>query len=134
MDEPLSLPKKKPSFGEIEDVVSIGALLRPTIVKAVSELKTEELEGFLAHIISAERELADGQRDFRARFSGAQEVLRSLYPYAPIWRFIVGRIEETWKEAPELSVKELSLVSLLLGIMLEETQSRMAQKKSKRAA
>lgn len=137
MEEPQDPSQKKTpkriQFGEIEDVISIGALLRPTITKAIGELRPSELQGFLDHLISAEKELANSRVEFRSRFERAQERLRSLYAYAPIWRFVVGRIEECWKESPSLTVKELSLVSLLLGIALEETQSRIA-KKTQRSA
>ncbi len=137
MEEPqdpsLKKTPKRIQFGEIEDVISIGALLRPTIAKAIGALRPNELQEFLDHLIAAEKELANSRVEFRTRFERAQERLRSLYAYAPIWRFIVGRIEECWKDAASLTVKELSVVSLLLGITLEETQIRLA-KKSKRSA
>lgn len=127
-------PQEKPKriqFGEIEDVISVGALLRPTITKAVGKLRTSELRGFLDRVISAEEELANSRFEFRERFVRMQERLQSLYAYAPIWRFVAGRIEECWKPSPALTVKELSVVSLLLGITLEETQSRIAKKTKK---
>lgn len=130
MNTPL---KKLPSFGEIEDVISISALLRPTIVKAVGDLKADELAEFREHLIEAEGELANSRLEFRERFSRAQEILKSTYAYAPAWRFITGRIEECWSSAPSLTVKELSVVSLLFGIMLEETQTHLARKSKKSA-
>jgi hypothetical protein len=130
MNNPL---KKKPLFGEMEDIISIGALLRPTIVKAVAGLSTEDLSDFRAHLIAAERELANSRLEFRERFQRAQECLRATFGYAPVWRFIAGRIEETWTGAATLTVKELSVVSLLFGIMLEETQSRIGKKTRKTA-
>lgn len=129
--------KKTPLFGQIEDVISIGALLRPTIVKAVSELKTSELEEFRGVLIAAEKELANSRLAFSERFVRAQEKLRTTFNYAPVWRFIATRIEETWKNAAPLSVKELSIVSLIFGMMLEETQNRISSfnsKKNKRSA
>lgn len=123
-------PQKKPLFGEIEDVISIGALLRPTIAKAVDALSVDEARAFHESLIEAERGLADSRLEFRERFRRAQEGLRAAYAYAPTWRFIAGRIEECWASAPVLTVKELSAVSLLFGILLEETQARIARKKS----
>jgi len=122
MENPL---KKRVQFGEIEDVISIGALLRPTISKAVGELSVADLRAFRAHLIEAERDLANSRLEFRERFHSAQEKLRETYGFAPVWRFIAGRIEESWASAPTLTVKELSVVSLLFGILLEETQTRL---------
>lgn len=134
MDHP---HKKLPLFGEIEDVISIGALLRPTIEKAVGELPRSEIETFRKHVIEAERELANSRLEFRERFQRAQEKLVSTYAYAPVWRFISGRIEECWSEVETLTTRELSIVSLLFGIMLEEAESGLARKtnrKSKKSA
>lgn len=125
--------KKQPFFGEIEDVISVGALLRPTIVKAVSELSAGELATLREIVIAAERELANSRLEFSERFRRAQEGLRATYDFAPAWRFISGRIAETWTGATTLTVKELSIVSLLFGILLEETNARLA-KKTKRSA
>ncbi len=130
--------KKQPLFGQLEDVISIGALLRPTITKAVSELKPVELDEFRKILIDAEKELANSRLAFEERFIRAQEKLRSTFRFAPVWRFIATRIEETWKNsATGLTVKELSLVSLIFGMMLEETQSRISVvsiKKTKKSA
>jgi len=129
---------KKPSvFGQIEDVISIGALLRPTITKAVADLKPSDLESLRAVLIEAEKELANSRLAFGDRFARAQEKLRSTFIYAPVWRFIATRIEDSWKNSVSLSVKELSVVSLLFGILLEETQNRIStsvSKKTKRSA
>jgi hypothetical protein len=116
--------KKKPLFKEIEDVVSLGALLRPTIVKAIAALSTDEAEQLRTILIEAEKHLANSRADFRERFVQTQETLVKTYAFAPVWRFIAGRIEDTWKDAGALTVRELSAVSLLLGMMLEETQVR----------
>ncbi len=129
--------KKVPVFGEIEDLISIGALLRPTIVKAISGLKTSELKEIHTILINAEKELANSRIAFNDRFSRAQEKLKKTFTYAPTWRFIATRIEETWKNSPSLSTKELSAVSLLFGMMLEETERRIAAsapQKNKRSA
>ena len=128
-----SAQKKKPLFGEIEDVISVGALLRPTIVKAVRELDADDLEDLYAVLIVAERELANSRTPFRERFSRTQDALRATYEYGPSWRFIAARIEDAWSTAGDLTVKELSVVSLLLGILLEETEARVG-KKTRRTA
>lgn len=125
--------KKQPIFGEIADVVSIGALLRPTVAKAVGELSAAELQTLREHLIAAERHLANSRLEFSERFRRAQESLRATYDFAPTWRFIADRIAESWTGATALTVKELSIVSLLFGILLEETNARLA-KKSKRSA
>jgi hypothetical protein len=128
-----SSAKKKPLFKEIEDVVSIGALLRPTIMKAIAQLDAREVDALRAILIEAEKHLANSRSDFRERFARAQETLVKTYAFAPIWRFIAGRIEDTWKTATTLTVRELSVVSLLFGMMLEETQARTASPKKKSA-
>lgn len=117
--------KKSAFFGQVEDVISVGALLRPTIVKAIAELNPRDLENLYRTVIEAERELANSRLEFRERFIRAQEKLRKTYSYAPVWRFIATRIEESWGSATTLTVKELSIVSLLFGILLEEAQSRL---------
>ena len=126
-------PKKKPLFGEIEDVISIGALMRPTIVKAVAELSVTQSRELFDRLVDAERSLANSRLEFRERFQRAQECLRGAFVYAPVWRFIAGRIEEVWTSAPTLTVKELSIVSLLFGILLEETEARAGRKTKKSA-
>lgn len=125
--------KKQIQFGQIEDVVSTAALLRPTIVKAVAGLDPRELKNFSRMLIEAEKELSHSHLEFRERFERAQIKLRETYAFAPVWRFISARVEESWKNSAALTVKELSVVSLLFGIMIEETQTRL-QKKSKRVA
>ncbi|MBS1962703.1 MAG: hypothetical protein JST04_10835 [Bdellovibrionales bacterium] len=130
MNEPV---KKQHIFGEIEDVISVGALLRPTVAKAVTELSSTELTTLRERVIEAERELANSRLEFSERFRRAQECLRATYDFAPTWRFIADRIAESWTGATTLTVKELSIVSLLFGILLEETNARLA-KKSKRSA
>lgn len=125
--------KKKPLFGEIEDVISVAALLRPTMIKAVGALSVDELKNFREGLFNAERELANSRLEFRERFRRAQETLRIAYAFAPIWRFIAIRIEESWATAPSLTVKELSVVSLLFGILLEETEACLARKTNKSA-
>lgn len=129
--------KKVAVFGQIEDVISIGALLRPTMVRAVADLKTAEVEKLRRVLIEAEKELANNHLTLAERFKRAQEKLRATYSYAPVWRFIATRIEDTWKDSVSLGVRELSLVSLLFGILLEETQNRLATpiaRKTKRSA
>lgn len=133
VDRMNELPKKKPLFGEIEDVISVGALLRPTMVKAVAELSVAELRTLRERLIAAEQELANSRLEFRERFRRAQEELRATYEFAPIWRFIAGRIQDRWTDAETLTVKELSAVSLLFGILHEETEARLAKGAKKSA-
>lgn len=122
--------KKKPSkpFRDIEDVVSIGALLRPTIVQAVEALGNAQRAELKEILIGVERELSDSSRPFQARFAGAQERFRRTFDFSPIWRFIAMRLEDTWKEVEEPGVKELSIFSLLVGMLFEETSNRLAEK------
>lgn len=126
--------KKKLLFREIDDVVSVGALLRPTIVKAVEGLGKAELETLVDTLVEAERRLADSRVEFRERFASAQELLVRTYVFAPIWRFISGRIEDCWKNSESLTVRELSIVSLLFGMMLEEAQRCLAKRRHKKSA
>lgn len=127
--------KKEPIFRDIEDVISIGALLRPTIAQAVAKLKTEDRETLRQVLIDVEKELSSSSRSYRARFERTREVLKRTYGFAPIWRFIAGRIEETWSEVAQPSVKELSVVSLLVGMMFEENEARLESRtKLKRSA
>jgi len=118
--------KKTPVFRDIEDVVSIGALLRPTIVQAIAQLKSGEREELKAILIEVEKELSSSRDPLAERFANAREIFSRTFGYAPIWRFIAGRLEETWTQVEEPGVKELSVVSLLVGMMFEETQARLA--------
>ena len=127
--------RKEPVFRDIEDVISIGALLRPTISQAVAKLKSTEREELKQVLIDVERELSNSSRTYRARFERTREVLKRTYGFAPIWRFIAGRIDETWTEVESPSVKELSIVSLLVGMMFEENEARSENRaKTKRSA
>ena len=125
--------KKQITFGHIEDVVSAAALLRPTLSKAIAELDPAQLAALHRALISAEKELANSRIDFRERFTRSQEMLKPTFAFAPIWRFISARIEESWKTSPTLTVKELSVMSLFFGMMFEEVQSKSG-KKPKRVA
>lgn len=127
--------KKGPVFKDIEDVVSIGALLRPVISQAVSKLKGAEAEALLEILIHAEQELASTKTRFEERFVRTQEALKKTYSFGAAFRFVTSKIEETWKAVPNPTVKELSAVSLILGSMLEETQALLSTRtKSKKAA
>ena len=127
--------KKQPIFRDIEDVVSIGALLRPTFVQAVAGLGHAEREELKAILIDVEKELSSSRYPLVERFASVREVLSRTYGFAPIWRFIAGRIEETWTQVEKPGVKELSVVSLLVGMLFEETQSQLAARaKTRRSA
>ncbi|RYZ67636.1 MAG: hypothetical protein EOP09_10700 [Proteobacteria bacterium] len=114
--------EKKPVFREIEDVISVGALLRPSFVKAVSELSDTERAQMKQILIEVECLLANSSRSFTDRFSQAQDSLTRTYRFGPTWRFITGRIEQTWREVESPSVKELSIVSLLVGMLFEQLE------------
>lgn len=127
--------KKPPVFRDIEDVVSVGALLRPTIVQAISALKPREREELKTILIDVEKELSSSRSPLTERFANVREIFARTFGFAPIWRFIAGRLEETWAQAEEPTVKELSVVSLLVGMMFEETQNQLAARaKSRRSA
>lgn len=113
---------KKPVFKEIEDVISVGALLRPTFVKAVGDLAPVEREQIKSILIDVERALSNPMASYYERFSQAQDVFTRTYRFGPTWRFIAGRIEQSWREVEAPSVKELSLVSLLVGMLFEQVE------------
>lgn len=126
------IEKKGLVFKDIEDVISIGALLRPVISKAVSQVKTPELDSLLEVLIDCEQALASSKVRFEERFYRTQELLKSTYSYGATFRFISSKIEETWKAVPSPTVKELSAVSLILGSILEETQAALSSRAKKR--
>jgi hypothetical protein len=131
---PKTPKKKEPRFKDIEDVISVGALLRPTFVSAVKGLKTPQKEQLFDILLKAEKELARSELSFHQRFEGLKRILERTYVMGPMWRFIAGRIEETWREVEEPGVKELSTVSLLVGILFEETESQLEQLGIRRSA
>ena len=128
--EPKSAPKK-PVLKDIEDVISIGALLRPTFFQAISGLSYKQKEEFLKTLLEIEIELSKSSVSFTQRFKKTNEIFGRTFGYAPIWRFIAGRFQDVWSEVETPSVKELSIVSLLVGMLLEETQSQLKSYSSK---
>lgn len=123
---------KGPVFKDIEDVVSIGALLRPVIAKAVSQVNPVQLASLNEILLNCEQELASTKIRFEERFSRTQELLNTTYTFGASFRFIVAKVEETWKAVPSPTVKELSAVSLILGSILEETQNALSSRAKKR--
>lgn len=123
---------KKTVFNDAEDIISMGALLRPTLISAVSNLSVTQLEELKEILISAEKELSKSSVSLKNRFINLKEILEKTYKFEAIWRFIVIRIEETWASVSVASIKELSAVSLILGILIEETQTRIQAKNKKR--
>ncbi len=124
--------KRSPTFKDIEDVISIGALLRPVISKAVSQVKTTDLESLYELLMACEQELASSHTAFEERFKRTQEALKATYAFGASFRFVADKIEETWKAVPSPTVKELSAVSLILGSLLEETQNSFSSRAKKR--
>ena len=123
---------KKTILNEVEDIISIGALLRPTLVSAVSNLNETQIEELKEILISAEKELSCSDVAIKNRFLKLKNIFERTYKFESIWRFIATRIEETWSSVGVASVKELSIVSLILGILIEETQARLQVKTKKR--
>jgi hypothetical protein len=130
MQEPKSAPKK-PLLKDIDDVVSIGALLRPTFLNAISSLSLQQKEEFLKTLVDIEKELSNSSVSLTSRFGKVNSLFTRSFAYAPIWRFIAGKIEDVGNQSPSPSVKELSMVSLLIGMMFEETQSQLQSQTSK---
>ena len=126
--------KSEPKFKDIEDVISIGALLRPTFTSAVKGLKLAQKEQLFEILLQAEKELAVSTEALPQRFARVKRTFERTYVMGPIWRFIAGRIEEVWRECEKPSVKELSTVSLLVGILFEETERQLEQAGKRRSA
>ena len=118
--------KKKPkkTLTDLEDVVSLGALLRPTIEEALSEVKASQMIAFRDIVTEAERVLAQSSSPLSERFEKTVRVLERTYVYGPLWRFVVGKIQEV-SANPELGVKELSLVSMIVGSVFEAVDARV---------
>jgi len=108
---------------DIEDVVSMGALLRPTLVSAVHDLKPEQLDDLNDILIDCEKSLSNSTVTLRTRLNQVAKKLEKTFVFAPIWRFISTRIEDVWAQNHEPSVRELSMVSLIIGMLIEEVQS-----------
>jgi len=88
----------------------------------VGELNSVEREQIKSILIDVERALSNPIASYYERFSQAQDVFTRTYRFGPTWRFIAGRIEQSWREAEAPSVKELSLVSLLVGMLFEQVE------------
>ena len=107
-------------FGDVEDVISVGALMRPTLAKAMATLTEAERHDLKAVLLEVETHLAKASLPYAERFGLIRETFTRTYRYGPIWRFISGRIEECWTTALTPSLREFSMVSLLIGMIFEE--------------
>jgi hypothetical protein len=107
-------------FGEVEDVISVGALMRPTLEKAMQTLSPEERLDLKKVLLEVETHLSNASCTYRERFQLIRETFVRTFRYGPIWRFISNRIEECWMNASSPDHKEFSMVSLLVGMIFEE--------------
>ena len=119
-------------FKDIDDVVSAGALLRPTLVSAVRELDRNQLIKLTEILIDCEKSLSDSSVSYKLRFNQVGKKLENTFEFAPIWRFIATRVNDVWTQCQNPSIRELSMISLMIGMLIEETQSAEARKNKKR--
>ncbi len=130
--------RKSLTLGSFEDLVSIGALLRPSIEQATSKLSKSDLASIKAIVINAEKILANSKESLSVRFKKVVETLKSSYQYGPIWRLVASKIEELGQSYSSKTngLKELNSVSLILGIAFEtlEAKEKKNSKKNDRAA
>jgi hypothetical protein len=121
--------RKSENLGSFEDLISIGALLRPTIEQAVKNLEKEDRAALGAIIILAEKQLANSQLSLTTRFHRVLHEMETSFQYGATWRFVSARIQNI-AEAPQPGIKELNTVSLILGMIFDT----LAQQKNEQAA
>jgi ABC-type transporter Mla subunit MlaD len=126
--------KRSPTFKDIEDVISIGALLRPVISKAVSQVKTTDLESLYELLMACEQELASSHTAFEERFKRTQEALKATYAFGASFRFVADKIEEIKKQMAsgdsKGAMRELESLLNQLSILSKEMERTLDQWKS----
>jgi|GEM_PF-2039882 len=109
-------------FGDIEDVISTGALLRPTIEHALRELSDGAHVRLKEDLNSVERAMAVSHRSYRIRMERGLEAFVRTFAYSPMFRFIESRILELLHRNEEASLTDFSKMSLIIGMIHEENQ------------
>ncbi|MBC7692240.1 MAG: hypothetical protein H7222_10765 [Methylotenera sp.] len=111
--------KSNQNLGSFEDLISIGALLRPGIEQAVKALSPEDCAGLGASIIVAEKYLASDRLPLETRFARVVLELENTFQYGAQWRFVSAKIQEISRSSPQPGLKEQNSVTLILGMIFE---------------
>ena len=115
---PLKKNQKTPQkVRDLEELVSVAALLRPYLEKGVQALSKSQLIEFEAWVTSAEKVLANSSLPYPTRFQTVSDSFQQIYPMGPIWRFVDAKIREIWQG--ESGLREFHAVSLIFGILYE---------------
>lgn len=108
------------SLNEVQDIISLGALLRPTLHKSIQKCTTTELDQLKKILIESENILSNETYDLREKVNRCGEIFSKTYRFGPIWRFIFGRVEEIYRHREDPTKNDLSTISLIIGMIFQE--------------
>ncbi len=115
-------------FGDIEDVVSLGALLRPTLEASMKSLSSREHEMLKEYFADVEKALAIPHRSYRVRMERGLEAFAKTFVVSPCFRFIQNRLVDLVERSSEATLTDFSKMTLVVGMLVEENQKYLASR------
>ena len=125
--------KVRQQFGSFEDLISIGALLRPTIDLAVRQLSKTDRLSLKTAFLTIEEHLANSKKPVKARLLQVVENMNTTFKFGPTWRFVNSKMEEIILSVAQPGTKELNSISLILGMIIENIDDQKEEKKDRAA-
>ena len=125
--------RKVRQFGSFEDLISIGALLRPTIDQAINQLSKTEQLNLKAVFLTIEEQLANSKSPVKTRLIQVVENMKNTFKYGPTWRFVNTKMEEIIRSVPQPGMKESNSICLILGMVIENIDDKKDEKKDRAA-
>ena len=125
--------RKVRQFGSFEDLISIGALLRPTIDQAVRRLSKSDQLNLKAVFLTIEEQLANSKNPIKTRLFQVIENMKTTFKFGPTWRFVNTKMEEIIRSVPQPGTKEFNSICLILGMVLENIDEQKEENKDRAA-
>jgi preprotein translocase subunit Sss1 len=119
--QPKKPKTKKLSF---EDIIGFGAMLRPYIGEAISRIPQEQLIGFFEWVEKFEKSLSQthGEKVQVQNLLGQFTEVEHLNSHV---RFVGQKVKSFWEECDKPGFKEYSTLTLIVGMMYEESEKRI---------
>ena len=125
--------RKVRQFGSFEDLISIGALLRPTIDQAIRGLSKIDQAGLKAAFLTIEEQLANSKHPVKTRLFQVVDNMKTTFKFGPTWRFVNTKMEEIIRSVPQPGTKEFNSICLILGMVIENIDDQKDEKKDRAA-
>lgn len=109
----------RPQLRELDDVVSMGVLLRPSIDKALKDVSDVKTKWVMEILLNCERSLSNHSIDLLDRMRLAHDEFGKLVVVSPAWRFLEFRLADLLALPDLVGIREFSSYSLMIGALLE---------------